>query len=83
MPNITEYIQYSWFEQIWISDIANPDDESLGRWLGPASHAGSGHISHILTQKGHVITRASLCPIVCRLQSTLMKLTLMLFDADC
>ena len=63
MPNITEYIQYSWFEWVWFSDVSNPDDESLGRWLGPAHYAGPGHISNILTCKGHVITRASLRPM--------------------
>ena len=63
MPNITEYIQYQWFEWIWYADLRNPDDEVLGRWLGPASNAGTGHASHILTQKGRVITRSSLRPM--------------------
>ena len=63
MPNITEYIQYRWFEWVWYADITNPDDEVLGRWLGPASNAGTGHTSNILTQKGRVITRSSLRPM--------------------
>ena len=63
MPNITEYIQYKWFEWVWYADINQPDDEVLGRWLGPAYNVGDGHTSHILTEKGNVITRSSLRPM--------------------
>ena len=63
MPNITEFIQYKWFEWVWYADTSKPDDEILGRWLGPTSNAGSGHTSHILTNKGQVITRSSLRPM--------------------
>ena len=59
-PNITEYIQYSWFEWIWYADMDSGDDEDLGRWLGPAFHAGVGHTSYILKRNGQVITRSSL-----------------------
>ena len=63
MPNITEYIQYNWFEWIWYADRDSPDDEDLGRWLGPAFHAGEGHTSYILKKNGEVITRSSLRPM--------------------
>ena len=63
MPNITEYIQYQWFEWVWYSDVESSDDEDLGRWLGPALHAGRGHTSYILKRNGEVITRSSLRPM--------------------
>ena len=63
MPNITEYIQYQWYEWVWYADVNQPDDETLGRWLGPVYNAGAGHTSNILTQKGRVITRSSLRPM--------------------
>ena len=62
-PNITEYIQYTWYEWIWYSDLDSDDDEDLGRWLGPAFHAGVGHTSYILKRNGEVITRSSLRPM--------------------
>ena len=63
MPNITEFIQYRWFEWVWYADLQNPDDEILGRWLGPAENAGFGHTSNILTNKGRIVTRSSLRPM--------------------
>ena len=58
-PDISEYVQYKWFDWIWFLDIHNPMRESLGRWLGPAQDCGEGFTSHILTKNGKVIVRST------------------------
>ena len=63
VPNITDYFQYRWFEWVWVANVDHPDDEQLGRWLGPSFSAGDRHTSHILTSKGTVIYRSSLRPM--------------------
>ena len=63
VPNITDYLQYCWFEWVWVANVDHPDDEQLGRWLGPSFSAGDGHTSFVLTSKGTVISRSSLRPM--------------------
>ena len=62
-PNITEFVQFKWFEWIWFYDTKNPLKESLGRYLGSAQNCGEGFTSYILTKNGKVIVRSSLRPI--------------------
>ena len=63
VPNISELIQYKWFDWIWYLDLSNPVRESLGKYLGPAEHCGEGYTSYILTRKGKVIVRSSVRPL--------------------
>ena len=62
-PNITEYIQYRWYEWIWFYDIIELNKKSLGRWLGPSLHVGELHTSYILAESVKVITRSTTRPI--------------------
>ena len=62
-PNITEYIQYQWYEWIWYYDIMEINKESLGRWIGPSLHIGEMHTSYILAESGTVITRSTTRPV--------------------
>ena len=59
MPNISELIQFKWFDWLWYFDIKSPERESLGRYLGPAENTGEGFTSYILTSTGAVIVRSS------------------------
>ena len=54
IPNITEYLQFSWFDWLWYYDPDNPLGESLGRYLGPAQNCGEGYTTFPLTFKGKV-----------------------------
>ena len=58
-PNISELIQYKWYQWIWYYDLRDPLKEVLGRYLGPAENCGEGFTSHILTNKGEVIQRST------------------------
>ena len=62
-PNITELIQFKWYDWIWYYDIRDPLHEVLGRYLGPSEHCGEGFTSHILTSKGEVIQRSTTRPL--------------------
>ena len=63
VPNISELIQYKWFDWIWYLDISNPVRESLRKYLGPAEYCGERYKSYILTRKGKVIVRSSIRPL--------------------
>ena len=62
-PNITELVQYKWFDWLWYYNPAENDKEKLGRWLGPAHHVGEVHTYYILTEKGNVINRSTTRPL--------------------
>ena len=59
-PDISEFVQYEWFEWVHYFDPNDPQRELLGRWLGPAHSAGQGMASHVLTQSGTVVTRSTI-----------------------
>lgn len=63
MPNISELIQFKWFDWLWYFDIKSPVKESLGRYLGPAEHAGESFTPYILTNTGAVIIHSSTRPL--------------------
>ena len=60
-PDISEYIDFSWFQWVWYYDPHSPvsDKVQLGRWLGPAHDCGQGLAYHILVSSGHVVTRST------------------------
>ena len=62
-PNITEYIQYSFFEWLWYYEPEEAVKEKLGRWLGPAKYVGDLHTSLVLTEKGNVKVRSTTRPL--------------------
>ena len=62
-PNITELIQYHWFDWLWYYNPEDVDKEKIGRWLGPATHVGDVHTSYILSSTGIVITRSTTRPV--------------------
>ena len=63
VPNISEFLQFKWYDWIWYLDLQNPLRESLGRYLGPAEYCGEGFTSYILTNKGNVIVRSTTRPL--------------------
>ena len=49
-PNISEYIQHSWYDWVWFNDPRDPAIQRLGRWLGLALTANQDMAYHILTK---------------------------------
>lgn len=53
-PDISEYINFGWFDWVWYHDPNSPDRQCLGRWLGPSHDIGQGLSYYVLTDKGQV-----------------------------
>ena len=62
-PDISEYINFSWFDWVWYHDPTDPVDKfSIGRWCGAAHNSDQGMAYHVLTEKGQVVTRSTVFP---------------------
>ena len=59
-PNISEFIQYKWFDWLWFHDPHDPNKQCLDRWLRSAHSARQGMKFHVLTNKGNVMTRSTI-----------------------
>jgi hypothetical protein len=65
-PDISEYIDYSWYDTIWYFDHDAPFPEEkrkLGKWLGVAHRVGQALCYYILTRNGQPIVRSTVQPI--------------------
>ena len=63
VPNMSEFLQFKWFDFILYLDLQNPLRESLGRYLGPAEYCGEEFTSYILTKKRTVIVCSTTRPL--------------------
>ena len=61
-PEISEYLDFTFYDWGWYNDNAGLGETKLGRWLGVSHHVGSLMSYWILTQKGNVI----LCTTISR-----------------
>ncbi len=39
-PNISELVEFDWYQWVWFNDPVSPRRTQLDRWLGPAHNAG-------------------------------------------
>ena len=62
-PDISELVEFSWYQWIWYHDPVHPDRDNLGRWLGPAHNVGQGLAYYILNINAEVIVRSSVSSI--------------------
>ena len=53
---ISEYLDFTFYDWCWYNDNAGLGETKLGRWLGVSHHVGSLMSYWILTQKGNVIS---------------------------
>ena len=53
-PDISELLEFSWYQWIWYNDSIIKDS-MIGRWLGPAHNIGQGLAYYILNDNGEVI----------------------------
>ena len=58
-PDISEYLDFEFYAQVWYKDNAGLSPQQPGRWLGVASRTGRLICYHILTQKGTVVSRST------------------------
>ena len=62
-PDISELVEFEWYQWIWYNDPVSQDRTRLGRWLGPAHNAGQGLAYYILTGNGEVVMRSTVVPL--------------------
>ena len=62
-PDISELVEFEWYQWVWYNDPASHDRIKLGRWLGPAHNAGQGLAYYILNESGEVVMRSSVVPL--------------------
>ena len=58
-PNISEFLDFSFYDWCWYNDNAGRGETKLGRWLGVSYHVGSLMSYWVLTLKGHVISQTT------------------------
>ena len=57
--DISEYLYFGFYEQIWFKDNAGVSPFEPVRWLGVSHCTGSLMCYHVLTQRGTVISRST------------------------
>ena len=58
-PDISEYLDFGFYDWVWYKDNAGLGDNCIGRWLGVAHRVGNLMSYWILTQTGRVIARTT------------------------
>ena len=58
-PDISEYLDFGFYDWIWYKDNAGLGENKIGRWLGVAHRVGNLMSYWILTNTGHVISRTT------------------------
>jgi len=62
-PDISEYLDYSWYETVWYHDQDAPFPETwrkLAKWLGVAHCVGQALCYYILPESGRPIVRSTI-----------------------
>ena len=57
--DISEYLDFGFYDQIWYKDNAGTSPFEPGRWLGVSHRTGRLMCYHVLTQRGTVISRST------------------------
>ena len=57
--DISEYLDFGFYDRVWYKDNAGLDPAQAGRWLGISSRIGRLMTYHILTSKGTVVSRST------------------------
>ena len=58
-PDISEYLDFGFYDRVWYKDNAGLGPQHPGRWLGVADYQGNLMCYHIINQNGKVISRSS------------------------
>ena len=81
-PDISEYLDLSFYDLCWYNDNAGLGETKLGQWLGVSHRIGSLMSYWILTIKGNVITRTTISWVTnLEMQEDLNKSSISEFNA--
>jgi hypothetical protein len=65
-PDISEYVQFDWYQYVWYHDpaVQFPDDpKKIGRWIGVAHDVGSPMTFWVLPASCRVLARSTVFPL--------------------
>ena len=57
--DISEYLDFSFYDRIWYHENAGLGEPKPGRWLGVSKHVGGQMCFYVLTTTGSVVSRSS------------------------
>ena len=57
--DISEFLDYGFYDYVWYKDNAGLGPQLAGRWLGVAESRGNLMCYHIINQNGKVVARSS------------------------
>ena len=79
--DISEYLDFGFYDRVWYHDNAGLGAPMPGRWLGVSKHVGGQMCFHVLTRSGHVVSRSSVWRATnLELQTDAVKTTFEDFD---
>lgn len=82
-PDISEYIDMSFYDWVKFTDTDRLQLSSLGRWLGVSHTIGGAMTYFILKQNGHVVSRSTVQRVTnLELETTTQKVQCSEFDAN-
>ena len=58
-PDISEYLDFGFYDRVWFKDNAGASPFEPGRWLGVSSRTGRAMCYWILNQRGAVVSRST------------------------
>ena len=57
--DITEYLDFGFYDEVWYNDNAGLSPPLPGRWLGVSHRTGRLMCYHILNQNGSIVSRST------------------------
>ena len=58
-PDISEYLDFGWYDRVWYKEDAGLGETNIGRFLGPSHKAGSLMSYWVLSKSGIPISRTT------------------------
>ena len=82
-PDISEYLDFGLYDEVWYKDNAGTSPYEPGRWLGVSQRTGRLMTYYVLTQRATVISRSTVQRVTnLELSTTSVKETFRAFDTN-
>ena len=82
-PDISEYLDFGFYDRVWFRDNAGLGEQRLGRWLGVSKHVGGQMCYYVLIKNGEVLSRSSVWAVTnLELQTDAIQETVKDFDTE-
>ena len=61
--DISELMEFGWFDWVWFHNPVDPTKNQLGRWMGPAHNVGQELAYYTLNDNAEVVIRSTVSRI--------------------